>query len=76
MVILSEVSYTLTGILVIFYLAMIHLESFKQLPDEPVTSLDDSEDIDELDDSFEENFTNLFLLGKGAVRTRAASNYV
>ena len=73
---LGEISAILSGILVIFYLAMIHIYNFEKPANELTTSLGETEDNVELDDSFEENFQKLFLLGRDAQRSRANSNHI
>ena len=73
-VLLSEFVYALQNMFVIFYLAMIHVQNFKEPSDEITTSLDQSEEYDALDDSFEDNFANLFLLGRSASHLSVNSN--
>ena len=53
---------------------MIHVQNFQNLSDEITTSLDQSENYDALDDSFEDNFANLFLLGRSGSRLSMNSN--
>ena len=75
---LAEITYFLTGIFVIFYLAMIHIQNFKNSADELATTLDQTELIDDdvLDDSFENNFANLFLFGKASTRMTLSTNKI
>ena len=69
---LGELLYFSTMILPSFYLAMIHVQNFKVSAEDYNTTVyeTESEDEDELNDSFEENFANLFLLGKVQPRIR------
>ena len=74
MVLLGQFIYVLQNMILIFYLAMIHVQNFQNLSDEITTSLDQSENYDALDDSFEDNFANLFLLGRSGSRLSMNSN--
>ena len=70
---LGELLYFSSMIFPIFYLAMIHVQNFKASADEYNTTLyeTETEDENELDNSFEENFANLFLFGKVQPRNRS-----
>ena len=69
---LGELLYYSSMLFPIFYLAMIHQQNFKVSPEDFNTTVyeTETEDENELDDSFEENFANLFLLGKVQPRIR------